>query len=266
MKFFAQIAVFALLLTGLSGGLSSVAHATIVKKDVDYHLAGRNFQGYLAYNDALKGPRPGVLVTPDWMGMTDKVKARADMLADLGYVAFVADVYGKNNQPKNQEEAAQIAGGFKKDRILTRSHMQQGLKTLRDLPQVDKNRIDVIGYCFGGLAALELARAGADVKGVVTFHGSLDSPRPEDAKRIKGKILALHGADDPYVTAADVAGFETEMRNAKLDWRLVKYGNAVHSFTDKTAGTDNSKGAAYNADADRRSWIELLNFFKETID
>ena len=142
--------------------------------------------------------------------------------------------------------------------------MQEGLKTLRDQPQVDKTKIVDIGYCFGGTAALELGRTGADLRNIVSFHGGLDSPKPEDGKKIKAKVLALHGADDPFVSAADLAAFESEMRNNKVDWQLVKYGGAVHSFTEKTAGTDNSKGAAYNADADRRSWQAFKDFLKET--
>jgi dienelactone hydrolase len=120
-----------------------------------------------------------------------------------------------------------------------------------------------MGYCFGGTTALELARGGADLVGVVSFHGDLDTPKPEDAKNIKGKVLALHGADDPFVPAAVVAKFEEEMRKAKVDWELVKYGNAVHTFTNPDAGNDNSKGAAYNAEADARSWQAMKDFFGE---
>lgn len=241
------------------------AVAAIVKKNVEYNLAGRPYEGFIAYDDSVKEPRPGVLVTHDWLGVTDKTKEKAEELAKLGYVAFAVDIYGKGIRPTSPDEAGKLAGTFKKDRSMLRARMQQGLKTLRDQPQVDKKRIAVIGYCFGGTAALELARAGADVKSVVTFHGGLDSPKPEDGKKIKAHVLALHGADDPFVPAADVAAFEDELRKANVDYELVKYAHAVHSFTDKTAGNDPSKGQAYNELADKRSWKAMQEWLKETL-
>lgn len=240
------------------------AQAAIVKKALDYHLAGKTYEGYIAYDDSVKTARPGVLVTHDWMGITDRTKAKVEELASMGFVGFAVDVYGKGVRPQSTDEAAKLATGFKKDRTALRIRMQQGLKTLRDQPQVDKSKLLAIGYCFGGTAALELARTGAELKGIATFHGGLDSPKPEDGKKIKGKVLALHGADDPMVSATDLAAFESEMRSNKVDWELIKYGGAVHSFTDKSAGSDNSKGAAYNADADRRSWQAFKNFLEET--
>lgn len=239
------------------------ASAALVKKDVEYHMAGVPYVGYLVYDDASKNNRPGVLVTHNWMGITQETKDKADMYAQLGYVAFAVDVYGKNNRPKDAKEAGEKAGFYKKDRTALRMRMQQGLATLEKQTGVDKSKIAVVGYCFGGTAAIELGRAGADIKGIVSFHGGLDSPKPEDGKRIKGKVLALHGADDPNVKAPDIAAFEDEMRNSKVDWSLVKYGGAVHSFTEKGAGNDNSKGVAYNAEADRRSWQATQNFLKE---
>jgi dienelactone hydrolase len=143
-----------------------------------------------------------------------------------------------------------------------RARMQAALEYVRAQPQVDPKRVAAIGYCFGGTAALELARAGADVGGVVSFHGGLDNPQPS-GKSPTAKVLVLHGADDPYVPDAEVKGFEDEMRKAKADWQLVKYSGAVHSFTEKAAGNDNSKGAAYNATADRRSWEAMRAFFAE---
>lgn len=243
-------------------GLS--ADAALVKKDFEYNLAGKKYEGYIAYDDSQKGPRPGVLVAHNWMGVTDETKSKVDQLAELGYVAFAVDIYGKSSRPKNVEEAAALSSGFKKDRVPLRNRMHQGLKVLREQKNVDKNKIAVIGYCFGGTAALELARAGGDVKAVVSFHGGLDSPKPADGAKIKGRVLALHGADDPFVKDEELAAFEKEMRDHKVDWQLIKYGGAVHSFTEKAAGNDNSKGAAYHASADARSWEAMKQVFAET--
>ena len=141
--------------------------------------------------------------------------------------------------------------------------MKAALDYLRTQKSVDPKRIAVMGYCFGGMAALELGRSGAEIAGVLSFHGSLDSPTPADGKNIKAKVLVLHGADDPHVAAGDLAAFEDEMRQGHVDWQLVKYGNAVHSFTNRAAGDDNSKGVAYNEKADRRSWQAMKDFFSE---
>ncbi len=243
----------------------AISDAAIVKKDFEYNLAGKKYEGYIAYDDALKGQRPGVLVAHNWMGVTDETKSKVDQLAELGYVAFAVDIYGKNSRPKNIEEAAAISSGFKKDRVPLRNRMHQGLKVLREQKNVDKNKIAVIGYCFGGTAALELGRAGGDVKAIISFHGGLDSPKPADGAKIKGRVLALHGADDPFVKDEELAAFEKEMRDHKVDWQLIKYGGAVHSFTEKAAGNDNSKGAAYNASADARSWEAMKQIFAEAL-
>jgi len=146
-----------------------------------------------------------------------------------------------------------------------RACITSALATLRGNEHVNSKQVGAIGYCFGGTTILELARSGADIVGAVSFHGGLNTPTPGDAKKIKCKVLALHGADDPFVPADEVQAFEKEMRDAKVDWQLTAYGGAVHSFTDKGAGDDNSKGAAYNAAADARSWQAMKNFFDEVL-
>jgi dienelactone hydrolase len=252
--------IFAFLFLAMA---TLAARAEIVTKAVEYKEGDTTLEGYLAYDSSASGRRPGVLIVHQWKGLGAYEKMRAEMLAKMGYVAFAADIYGKGVRPQSMQEAGAQAGKYKNDRELLRKRVIAGLETLKKQSGVDASKIAAIGYCFGGTTVLELARAGADVKGVVSFHGGLGSPKPEDAKNIKCKVLALHGADDPNVPPAEVASFEKEMRDAKVDWELVKYGNAVHSFTDKSAGNDNSKGAAYNDKADLRSWQAMKDFFAE---
>jgi len=243
--------------------LPVMANAQIDAKTVDYKEGATALEGYMATKKGVEGKQPGVLVIPDWMGVKDPYKKIADRLAEMGYVAFTADVYGKGVRPSNAQEAGALAGKYKSDRKLLRQRVQAALAELKKNPNVDPNRIAVIGYCFGGTAALELARDGAAVAGVVTFHGGLDSPNPDDGKNIKGKVLVLHGADDPFVKPEEIAAFQAEMRKGNVDWQMVYYGDAVHSFSQPQAGTDKSKGNAYNEKAARRSWEDMKQFFRE---
>jgi dienelactone hydrolase len=238
------------------------AHAKVVTREVPYHDGSAALVGFLAYDDT-RTSAPGVLIVHQWMGLTDYEKGRARQLAELGYVAFCADVYGEGRLAKDVQEAGQLAGKFKGDRALFRSRLNAALATLRTSPGVDARRTAAIGYCFGGTGVLELARSGADVLGVVSFHGGLDSPTPADGKNIKAKVLVLHGANDPYVPKADIAAMEQELKAAGVDYQLVFYSGAVHAFTQAMAGSDPSKGAAYNERADRRSWIAMKDFFQE---
>jgi dienelactone hydrolase len=253
--------VFALLMVFF---FPVLAHATVKTETVEYKHGDQILEGYLAYDDA-NGKRPGVLVVHEWMGLNEYAKKRARQLAELGYVAFAADIYGKGIRPANQKEAGEQASIYKKDRNLMRERAKAGLEVLKKQDVTDDSKLAAIGYCFGGTTVLELARSGADVQGVVSFHGGLDTPKPEDAKNIKGKVLALHGADDPFVTAKEVQAFEREMREAKVDWQLVSYGGAVHAFTNPDAGKDVSKGAAYDEKADKRSWEAMQAFLREAL-
>jgi dienelactone hydrolase len=256
-------AMRATLLVGLLLAMNPSAKAEIITKQVDYEQGGVQFSGLLVYDDSVKEKRPGVLVIHDWMGHGPFAVEKAKQLAQEGYVAFAADMYGKGIYAKNAQEAAQRAGAIKQDRALMRGRVQAALDVLKKQEQVDSSRTAAIGFCFGGTTVLELARSGAEVTGVVSFHGGLETPMPAQPGQVRGKILALHGADDPFVPPAEVANFEKEMQNAKCNWELVAYGNAVHSFTNKAAGTDNSKGAAYNEQADRRSFQAMKDFFHE---
>ena len=252
-----------LLTIMLACACAAVARADIHSEMLQYEQGGTALEGYLAYDTAIHGKRPAVLIIHQWKGLTGYEKKRADMLAKLGYTAFALDIYGKDARPKNTQEAGAVAGRYKQDRALLRARAEAGLAVLQKQAQTDPKRIAAIGYCFGGTAVIELARSGADIAGVVSFHGGLDSPRPADGKNIKCKVLALHGADDPHVPAQDVAAFEDEMRQARVDWQLVKYGGAVHSFTDWSAGDNVRAGAAYNEKADHRSWEDMKQFFAE---
>ena len=257
MKRSIGIAVAAVLL------VAGVARAEVKTKDIEYKHGDVTLLGYLAYDDATAGKRPGVLVVHEWGGHSDYVRRRAEQVAKLGYAAFALDMYGKGVRAKSVEESAKMAGVFKKDRELMRERAAAGLAVLKKQEVVDGSRVAAMGYCFGGQVSLELARAGADLDAVVSFHGALDTPTPRDAKNIKGSVLVLHGAVDPFVPPEHVAAFEKEMTDAKVDYVLVKYANAVHSFTNPDADKANLDGSKYNAKADERSWREMQDFFGE---
>jgi len=252
--------IFAML---LCLGVSNFSIAAIRTETVEYKEGNTVLEGFLAYDDAISAVRPGILVVHDWMGISEQTKRRAVMLAEMGYVAFAADIFGKGARPTNSKEASEQAAKYKGDRALMRSRVTAGLEQLRKSMYVNPAKIAAIGYCFGGTTALELARSGADISGVVSFHGGLDMPNPEDTKNIKARILICHGADDPNVPPEQVADFQNQLRQAKVDWQFIAYGGAVHSFTNPDAGNDPSKGVAYNADADRRSWEAMKEFFGE---
>jgi dienelactone hydrolase len=249
-----------LLLAGVSA-----AQAAPVSQVIEYRHGATTLEGYLVYDTAVAGKRPGVLVVHEWMGLGDYAKQRADQLAQLGYIALAVDMYGKGVRAQNAQEAAKLAGIYKADRALMRARIAAGLEALKANAFTDPERIAAIGYCFGGTTVLELARSGAPVAGVVSFHGGLATPNPGDARQIRGKVLVLHGADDPLVPAEEVAAFQEEMRQAGVDWQMVSYGGAVHSFTNPGAGADPSKGVAYHEKADRRSWQAMGSFFAEIL-
>ncbi len=239
------------------------AQAAVQTEAVTYRDGETVLEGFLAYDDAMVGPRPGVLVVHEWMGLGEYAKRRARQLAGLGYVAFAADMYGKGVRAKDHQEAAALSGAYRSDRQLMRKRITAALETLKANELVDPSHVAAIGYCFGGTTVLELARSGADVVGVASFHGALETPTPEDAKRIRGRVLVLHGADDPHVKIEQVDAFKREMDAAGVDYSVVVYPGAVHSFTVPEAGDDPSSGAAYSADADKASWEALLQFFQK---
>ena len=247
-------------------GLCSLSQAALVKEFVEYEQGNIHLEGYLVYDDSVSGERPGVIVVHDWMGFGEYGNWRAEELAKLGYAALAIDIYGKGVRPKDTSEASQQAMKYKSNRKLMRKRAKAGFEFLRDHPLVDEDRIAAIGYCFGGTVALEMARAGLDLAGVVSFHGGLDTPDPDSTRGIKAKILVLHGALDPFVSPEEIAAFQKELTQADADWQMVYYSGAVHSFTKKASGSDISTGAAYNEEADRRSWAAMKQFFQEIFE
>lgn len=252
-----------LLLLCASFVFAMPVEAAVKTEVIEYHHGGTVLEGYLAYDDAIAGKRPGVLVVHEWKGLNDYAKRRAVQLAELGYIAFAADMYGKGVRAKDHTEAAQLSGAYRKDRQLMRTRIGSALDWLKQQERVDPQRIAAIGYCFGGTTVLELARSGADVLGVVSFHGGLDTPNPQDAAQIKGRVLVFQGANDPFVTADQVAAFKKEMQEAGVNHQIIIYPGAVHSFTVPEAGNDPSQGMAYDEAADKQSWEAMKAFLKE---
>jgi len=265
MKYQTRIGFALAAIMAVGGFQLGKAQAAVKVQTVDYKQGDTTLEGWLVYDDAKQGKLPGVVVFPAYHGPTNEEKEVAQRLARMGYVAFVADVYGKGIRPQDAKDAGAEMGKYMKDRPLLRQRAEAAFDQLRHNPHVDTAKMAAIGYCFGGAGALDLARSGAPLKAVVSFHGVLTSPTPQDDAHIKGRVLALHGADDPIVNAQAQDAFKKEMTDAKVDWELVLYSGAVHAFTEKSAGNDPSKGAAYNAKADKRSWEEMTRLLKETL-
>ena len=245
-------------------GLVGTGEAAMVAKPVPYEIDGEAFEGVLIYDDAVKSPRPGLLMVPNWLGITEESAKKAARVASDRYVVFMADLYGKSIRPSNAEEAKVAASAVRGDRPLMRRRAQaavQVLKTQGAAVGLDSSKLGAIGFCFGGGTVLELARSGADLQGFVSFHGNLDTPDPSDAQHIKAPILVLHGADDPSVSAEQLDGFVAEMKAAKTDWQLISYGGAVHSFTNPAASDPGRN--QYNPLVSARAFKAMGAFFDE---
>ncbi len=261
MRRFARFLLFGALL------LSSAAWAGLQGREVDYHAAGTALKGYLVYDDAISGPRPGVLVVHEWWGLNRYARKRAEMLARAGYVALAVDMYGAGRQARHPKEAAEFAGRVINDLPLAKARFLAAMEVLRRHPVTDGARLAAIGYCFGGGVVLEMARAGLDLDAVVSFHGSLATAHPARRGRIKARILVFNGGADPFVPAEQVAGFKAEMEQAGADYRFIEYPGVKHSFTNPEANmlADRFKlPLAYDRKADLASWREMLEFLAET--
>lgn len=234
---------------------TALASAEIKTQRLEYKDGDTVLEGYVAWDDAKSGKRPAVLVVHDWNGLDGYEEGRARQLAELGYVGFAIDVYGKGVRPKTPQESGAQAGKYRQDLPLFRSRLNAALTTAKGLAQTDPTKTAAMGYCFGGGGVMELARSGADVKGVISFHGAIAPTVPADGKNIKGKVLVIHAAQDPAVPREAMNAFLDEMKDAKVDYQMVVYNLNVHPFT--------VPGASYSADADRRSWEELKRFLGE---
>lgn len=239
--------------------------AAVKTEVIEYESGGVKMKGYLAYDDAATGKRPGVLVFHEWWGLDDYAKKRAEQLAGMGYVAFCPDMYGEGKVVDHPMEAGKMAGTVRMNKDAWVGRAQAGLKALQAHDRVDADRLAAIGYCFGGSTALMLAYSGAPLKAVVTFHAALPTPTPEEAKAIKARILVCHGADDAFIPAEAIMKFKEALDAAKVNYQFESYPGAVHSFTVPGADKRQVKGLAYNEAADKKSWEQMKAVFAETL-
>jgi dienelactone hydrolase len=232
--------------------------------DIDYRHETTNLRGYLALDENVSARRPGVLVFHEGLGLGDFEMARARRLAELGYVALAADMYGDRRRASNLQEVATLVGDIRNRPELMRARGHAALATLAALPQVDATRLAAIGFCFGGAVVLELARDGADLRAVVSFHGVLTTRMPAATGKVKASVLVCTGADDPLAPPEQVKAFEDEMRAAAArDWQVISYGNTLHGFTNPAADGSMMRTALYNEQADRRSWASMRSLLDE---
>jgi dienelactone hydrolase len=238
--------------------------AAMIASDIEYRDGTDRMLGFLAYEEGAPARRPGVLVVHEGLGLNDFPMERARMVAKLGYVALAADLFGERRQAKDLEEARALIGALRSEPSKLRKRAASALDVLSRLPQVDATRLGAIGFCFGGTTVLEMARGGADLKAVISFHGVLSTAAPAAAGAIKARILVCTGADDPLVPAVQVTRFEDEVRAAKVaDWQVLSFGNTLHGFTNPAADGSIMASALYSESADRRSWAAMKSLFEE---
>lgn len=234
----------------------------IQTRDIEYRDGEDVLEGLLAWDDSVSGPRPGVLVSHAWSGRSDYEEGKAVALAGLGYAAFALDLYGKGVRGSNPDENSALMQPFLDDRAMLQQRLLLSLATMRSQVEVDESKVAAIGFCFGGLCVLDIARTGEALAGVVSFHGLLGAPGNTEGNTIRAKVLVLHGWDDPMATPDSVIALSQELTAMGADWQLHAYGNTLHAFTNPAAN-DKVMGTVYNADADRRSWIAMQNFLEE---
>jgi len=251
-------ALLALTMTGK-------ALAAIKEEPVTYKDGETTMKGFVVYDDAQKGRRPGIIVVHEWWGITQHIHSEARRMASLGYTAFIADMYGDAKTADNPKDAGALSGAVRKDPAVMQSRFDAALATLEGHPTVDANKIGAMGFCFGGSVVLDMARVGTDLKGVAAFHAGLDAAGAQaQSGKVKAKLLVQNGADDPFIKSEAVEAFKKEMDAAKVDYHYISYPGAVHAFTNPEATALGKKfdiPIAYNAEADRKSIAEATSFF-----
>ncbi|MCK9505074.1 MAG: dienelactone hydrolase family protein [Porticoccaceae bacterium] len=235
---------------------------TIQTRLIEYRDGDTLLEGFLAWDDSITGARPAVAISHAWSGRQDFECDKAKKLAELGYAGFALDMFGKGVRGQNNEENSALITPFLHDRAMLQKRINLAIAVLRQQPEVDPAKVGAMGFCFGGLCVLDLARSGSDVKGVVSFHGLFNPPGNTAGTKISASVLCLHGYDDPMAPPQSVLELAAELSAAGADWQLHAYGNTVHAFTNPDA-QDPGFGTVYDATADRRSWIAMQNFFAE---
>jgi len=242
---------------------SGQAIAEIQTQVINYKDGDNQLQGYFSWDDSIEGKRPGVLVVHEWWGLNDYARKRTRMLAELGYVAFAVDMYGKDQVTKHPEQASAWMSKITENVDNWQQRASLGLEQLKAHNLVDTDKVAAIGYCFGGATVIQLAYSGADIDGVVSFHGSLPAATEAQYPNINAKILAAHGNADPFTPAEQVTAFSNSLEAAGADWQLLSFGGVKHSFTNEGSASYGLDALVYDADADRRSWQAMQNFFAE---
>lgn len=237
--------------------------AEIKTETITYKHGDQVFKGHLAYDDQASGKRPGILVVHEWWGLNDYARKRAEDLAKLGYVAFACDMYGDGKSTEHPKEAGALAGAVRKNTKEWEGRALAGLAVLREHSKVDSSKLAAIGYCFGGSTSLQLALAGADIKAAVSFHGSLPAVGDDQAKAVKARLLICHGAADSFIPEEAAQKFRAALEAANVDYQMIYYGGAQHSFTVPAADQRGLKGIAYDEAADHRSWAHMRMLFHE---
>lgn len=246
--------------------LSVAAKAAVQGKEVTYQADGTTLKGYIAYDDAINGKRPAVLVVPEWWGQNEYARRRARMLAEQGYTALAVDMYGNGKVADNPDDARKLVTEVNKDPAMAKARFEAAMQVLRKHQTVDANKLAAFGYCFGGGVVLNMARIGEDLKGVASFHGRLETDQPAQPGKIRARIISFSGDADPVIPADKVAAFKQEMENAGADYRVVTYPGALHAFTNPEADEMGKKfkmPIAYNAEADKDSWQQAMVFLRE---
>lgn len=243
--------------------LATPALAELRTETIEYRDGETTLRGHLAWDDSLPSPRPGIIVVHEWWGLNDYARSRAEQLAGMGYVAFAVDMYGEDKVTSHGSQAKEWMQQITANADAWRARALLGLEILRNRDEVDAEKLAAIGYCFGGATVMQMAYAGADLDGVVSFHGSLPPAQEADLGRIQARVLVEHGAADGFVPAERIAQFQAALEQAGADWQMNVYGGAKHSFTNPGADSAGIDGLAYSATADRRSWQSMQRFFSE---